>query len=238
MLRDEQRMQAEKLKDASLKDKINYYWYYYKVHTIIVLLAIPFIIWVALTIIHSDMDALQIIITDQMGDTLDVEYIEAVYKSHTADPIATNFDTSLELAFQDVTEANVLDHEKLLALYQSKTLDVFISAESVFKKYGPEGMFAPLDTLLPEDLLKKLDAEGRILYITLTDYSENGDEAERPEGSTAVPAGIYINDTKLAADSGMNIYDACIGIAYNSSRTSEALKFLELYLTESQGDKQ
>lgn len=278
MLRDEQRAEAAKLKNAPLKEKASYFWSYYKVPVIVVILAVPFILWVILTIMHSDMDYLQIIITDQMGDTLSTEFIENTYNTNVENPVSINFDTSLELADRTVTETNALNYEKLLALYQSKTIDVFIAPESVFQHYGAEGMFTSLDTLLPEDVFQELDAEGRILYVTLTDYSEDnsennsgdasendsgdnsesdskdnsesdsgdnsendsGDNSENDSGDESGPAsekepvvvaaGLYVNDTELAADSGMNITDACIGITYNTTRPQEALEFLKLYL--------
>lgn len=228
MLRDEQRAEAAKLKDAPLKEKISYFWTYYKIYTIVVVLAIPFIIWVVWTITHSKSNALQIIITDQMGDTLSTEYIEDVYRNNAENPVSINFETSLELANRDVTETNVLDYEKLLALYQSKTIDVFMAPESVFETYGPEGMFVSLDTLLPEDIFQQLDEEGRILYITLTDYSE--EEKDSSKEPTVVAAGLYINEVPLTTDSGMSITNACIGITYNTTRPEEALNFLKLYL--------
>ncbi len=237
MLRDEQRAEAAKLKHAPLKDKWSYFWTYYKIHTIVVILAIPFLIWVIWTIAHSKTDALQIIITDQMGDTLDTAYIEETYRDTAENPVTLNFETSLELANRDVTEANMLDYEKMLALYQSKTMDVFISAKSVFETYGPEGMFTSLDSVLPADVFQKLDEEGRILYVTLTDYSDDGadpnatDSEEAPDKAPViVAAGLYISDAALTADSGMNITDVCIGITYNTTRMDEALQFLELYL--------
>lgn len=227
MLRDEQKAEAEKLKDAPFQKKISYFFTYNKLPVIAVLASLCLIAGIVYGVRQATIEKLFVVITDQQGDTLNTDILSEQYTETSSAPFPVSYDTSLELAPKDVTETNVIAFEKLLALYRSQTIDVFLAPESVFENYGAEEMFLPLDTILTKEEFQKLKSQNRIVYVTLKDYSKDPDHPGKGE---TIPAGISLKGSPLAASCGLHLKNGCIGITYNTPHPDEALTYLRMFL--------
>lgn len=229
MLKDEQRQEAAKLKTRPAKDKLAYFWAYYKWPVIAAAAAILIAVNIFSAILSPGKDGLQIIISDNKGMAADFELLENEYAARSealnSTQLPLNFDTSMDLAQENNTQQSLLSVQKLVALNSSHSIDIFIAPESIFTEYGEQGMFVSLDTILAEDILKTLDAEGKIICITPDNDTDS-------EAHTTVTAGICLDNHPLLAEAGIEVDQPCIGIPASSQNKAEALIFLQLFLNE------
>ena len=218
MLRDEQKREEAKMKDKSLTERLEYFLTYNSFAVIAVIIAVIMIGWIAYAVMHFDKDALQVVITDQQGDTLSTDALtQACGVSGSV-----SYNTDLELANLDLSNTTVTDIQKIIALYQSNSVDVMIAPESVIEYYGAQGMFLSLEEVLTEDALAGLEEAGLICTVTL-------DETTDSAGSQ-VAAAIRISDTAIVEGCGMCIDDVCIGIPRTAAHTEEAQEFVAAFI--------
>ncbi|MCM1156150.1 MAG: hypothetical protein NC314_11955 [Roseburia sp.] len=152
------REQHQKTKDMSLKGKLSYFWYYYKIHTLVVITITAFIImFVYQYVTNKDYAFYAAIVNADVsyaeGDRWDDEF--AQYAGIDLDEYECYIDTSFMLAKNDTSQYSVSSTEKLLVMIQSGVIDVIVADTAVFEGYARNEMFADLSTLLPADLLEK-----------------------------------------------------------------------------------
>lgn len=232
MLRDEQKEQAAKLKDRPFKEKLDYFWTYYKFPVIAAICIILFAIGIWQTTEKYDRDALRIIIADDHGTDMQTETLTSLYEAASDTPATVNFDNSL-LLDSGYTETAVAYTQKLIAMLNSNGIDVFIAPESVFEQYGSQGMFSDLSTLLSEDELTELESSGNIFYAELddTNYTDETADADTADTEkTIITAGIRLNGSQSLADAGIQVDNPCIGIPASAAHPEEALHFLSIFL--------
>ena len=229
MLRDEQKEQAAKLKDRPFKEKLDYFWTYYKVPVIAAIFIILFAIGIWQTTEKYDRDALRIIIADDHGTDMQTETLSSLYEAASDTPTTVNFDNSL-LLDSGYTETAVAYTQKLIAMLNSNGIDVFIAPESVFKQYGAQGMFSDLSTLLSEDELAELESSGNIFYAELDDADKTEDADVADTEKLIIMAGIRLNGSQLLAEAGIQVDNPCIGIPASAAHPEEALHFLSIFL--------
>lgn len=166
---DEIREQHAKLKDASFKEKLSYFVYYYKWHVIISIIIIAVIsafisdmlqkkktiFYCAIinpTYISNDQTALVTGLSDKL--TLNSKKEEVI------------FDTSFILngtgaiSKEDSYYAKI----KLDSMILAQQIDAITCTSEYVDGYSAEGTFYTLAEILPEDLLKKLDEKGLVYY--------------------------------------------------------------------------
>lgn len=226
MLRDEQKEQAAKLKNRSFKEKLSYFWTYNKGPVIAVIVIALFAIGIWQTSEKFDRNALQVVITDHTGEDIQTEALTSLYEATSDDPGTINYNTGLWLV-SDNYEATVAYVQKLVAMLNANSIDVFIAPESVFEQYGEQGMFTDLNTLLTTDELTGLNNNNRIYYAGGTETDTDGNAA-----SSLVAAGIRLNDSQLLADAGIQVENACIGIPATAAHPEDALRFLGIFIQE------
>ena len=226
MIRDEQRAEAAKLKNAPFKEKFSYFFTYYKIPVIAILAVLFFAVSITRSILNANQPKLYVVITDQQGYEPDTQMLTAQYEANSQTPLPVSYDTSLELDLAEKNQANYIYHEKLLALYSANVVDVFIAPRTVFESYGAEEMFCPLDTVLSEEELSVLEKQGRILYVTLKDYSD----PDHPAEGETVPAGVRLDGSALAGSCGLRTDNTFLGITYNTVQPTEALAYLRMFL--------
>lgn len=224
MLRDEQKEQAAKLKNRSFKEKLSYFWTYNKGPVIAVIVIALFAIGIWQTSEKFDRNALQIVITDHTGEDIQTETLTSLYEATSDDPGSINFNTGLWLV-SDNYEATVAYVQKLVAMLNANSIDVFIAPESVFEQYGEQGMFTDLNTVLTTDELTGLNNNNRIYYAEVTD-------TDADDTRSLVAAGIRLNDSQLLADAGIQVENACIGIPATAAHPEAALRFLSIFVQE------
>ena len=214
-LKTELRAEGHKMKEMSLEDKIWYIWGYYKFHIAGVILAAMFLS----VIIHSDYNttihpALHcIILNNRSSEELDTSILEEDF--HTLmgfgkkEPIYTE---SMYISYGDqATELSYASMAKITALVASRDLDVLMGDRENIEHYASMDGLADLSTLLPQDLLSRL--EDRFSY------------AADSTGQSR-PVSIDISGTDFAGKIHLSQEAANFGIISNSTHTDNAISLL------------
>lgn len=253
---DEIREQHEKTKDMSLKGKLSYFWYYYKIHTLAALV----ILIVASSLIYDiatrkDFNFYCVMLNNvyMSGDLLEESFGE--YANLDMENYECAIDTDATFSYTDTSNFSAANFQKLIALVQSHELDSMIIDSQVCYNFACNEVLADLRTILTEEELKQY--EGKIYYIDFAparaaDESEEALRAMQAEYSRIsnltpeeameeaklhrspagmeepVPVGIFMDDAPSVTKT--NDYTTCVPI-YAFSSTSERVEPAKQYLT-------
>ncbi len=218
----EEKEQWGKLKDKPLKEKISYFWYYYKFYVIGVIVGIICLI----IFIRGYMESMKepsiyvaLINSGYMSiaeTSLMDDYVESRNINTASSP--ARFDISISMTQGTADNASVANSQKLMALFQTHAMDVIISDAWVLEEYASLSAFGNLEALLPEDLYEKV--QDRLYFYTF------------PDGSR-IPIGFYGDELpKLMEDPGHSKdTPPVVAISGTTDRPESAVDFIR-YLLE------
>ena len=150
--------QHQKTKDMTKKEKLSYFWYYYKIHTIVVIAIVIFIASLIRQIVtYKDYAFYAVLINSDFSYTGDEPWSEefAEYAGIDTKKYLSCFDTSFTLSSDDMSQYTIAATEKLLALVHAGTIDIIVADTEIFEGYVRNEMFMDLRTVLPEELMEK-----------------------------------------------------------------------------------
>jgi len=255
-VQDEIREQHMKAKDMSLKGKLQYFWYYYKVHTIVGLCIVFFVVTLLHDIVSAKDYAFYGIMLNSIN--LDSEQLQTSfgeYASIDLEKYECFIDTQSTLSYTSMTQYDMATAQKLIALCQTKDLDAVVFDSEVFNNYANNELFANLHTIYTDEELSRY--EDRLYYVDYAeilraseeiDY-ENADllsteesgsltleeilaEAEthrHPENmEQPIPVGIFMEDSPFMEQTGAyGQLQPVFGFAITTTRTDTAKQYLE-----------
>ncbi|MBQ5430412.1 MAG: hypothetical protein IIU28_02020 [Lachnospiraceae bacterium] len=174
-VRDEVKAERAKMKDKPVKEKLAYFWEYYKIHTIVVLALLLVASSIAHSVLSNHPDALNAVFvnSDATDDGGQEELIEKVGKAAGISQSA--WDINIDL-FRTLTlggPSNQTDFgtaSRFQAQMQDQGLDVMVLDPWYFTYYTQRTTFMDLRDILTEDELKAL--EGRIYYVDLVELKK------------------------------------------------------------------
>lgn len=216
-LRDEIHLQHQKLDDQPFSKKLEYFWDYYKVHTIVIV----FLACMFGSILHS--------IITQKETVLSIAYINA-FPNVEDEVFIKDFESYLNLNLKK--QQVILDSTYYIddtstspyaATYSQKfstnamagKLDVVLADTTNFDFYGNQGFFQDLNAILPSDVLAK--------------YADNLYYADLPNDDTnqKVPIGIKIDKAKkICNTSSYPNTDAYFGFVAGSKYVENGISYL------------
>ena len=150
--------QHRKMKDMSTKGKLEYFWYYYKIHTIaviaVLILAGSFIYQVATSkdsAFYCVLISPDTFIAEQQ--TWDADFAE--YAGIDTDKYSVTFDTSFIFSSNGFTDYSMSSMEKLAAMASAGMIDVIVADTATFEKLARSEFYLDLETILPPETLEK-----------------------------------------------------------------------------------
>ncbi len=252
-LREDTKAEWDKMKDRPFKEKLDYFWEYYKVHTIAAVIGVIAVVCIIRSIVTSRDYALFVAVVDskdQMGEQTSVWAEEmADIMGFDTKKYEVFFDTSIEFGGDRMSrQSDYVAAQKLTALLTSRSMDIMIADMTVFEQYAQNNCFIDLRSIYSEEELSAM--EGLIYYTdaaTFADYqSTESDVYEKQAEYTIdhhdpscmkdpVPVGFFAAEGTRVGDSG--IYDylkdedrfqgyengAAFGILQNTERYDNAL---------------
>jgi len=254
---DDIRKEQEKTKDMSFKGKLSYFWYYYKVHTLVTI-AIVFFLCVLIHDIVTAKDYAFSAVYINANQTFSAEdQMEAFaeYADLDTEEFDVVLDSAMYLSLTDTSEVSLSASQKLAALLSAKNLDIAVMDEEVFTNYALTETFYDLREILPEDLLEKY--KDNFFYVDGTtveafnnkeEYSSHADDMEyynklaetlqKPNDPSVmenpIPVGIYVGDTTIISDAGCySDKKPVFGIIINTPRLETAIQYLRFLDEES-----
>ncbi len=260
-VRDEIKEQRQKTRTMSLKGKLEYFWDYYKFHT----LAGAAVLLLSAMLIHdirnnNDYGFYAVMLNSSRLSGQSMEETFTEYADINAEHYKCLIDTSSALSSRTYSQYDLATAQKLTALVQTGTLDAVVMDSEIFEDYALLEMFVDLRTLLDETELSEYQD---VLYYI--DYAQAAqarkdtglaDETQSPASTPApvslkelqaeaklhchpedmeqpVPVGIFMADSPFISQT--NSYPGSIpvfGIVTSSKRTDVSKKYLKFLWDE------
>lgn len=216
-MRDEIRLQREKLNGQPFAMKLNYYWGYYKVHAIIIILAAC----IFGSLLHSILTQKETVLSvayvnafPNINDELFMDEFESYLGINTRKQ-QTILDSTYYIDDTSTSPYAATYEQKFSAMAMAGQLDVVVADEKKFDFYGKQGFFQDLRPLLTPEQLEQ--------YEDLLFYCDIPDD----ESSDPVPVGINItNANKICSTESYPNNIAIYGIITNSKYVDNALSYL------------
>lgn len=260
-VQDEIREQQQKLKGKSLKEKLQYFWYYYKVHTVVVLFVVIFLATMTRDILSAKdytFYGVMLNAVNLSGDSIEAAFGE--YAELDLETYECFIDTDSTLSYRTATQYDMATSQKLIALVQTKDLDALVFDSEIYNNYANNGMVADLTTLYTPEELQKY--EDRLYYvdkaqidradedpdyknealafldgnetITNDDILKEAETHRHPENmEDPIPVGIFLEDSPFVQKTGAyDILKPVFGISSTTTRPETAMKFLDFLWDE------
>ncbi len=216
------RDQWNKLKGAPLKDKLSYIWEYYHIHIIVVVSVIVFAYSMISSIIYNSVPNVvsgEFYSGELMKDDLE-ELKVTLCEKLGYNPKKYHIDiSSTAAAAGDASQIYTLQ-QKLIARIAAQDLDFLAAPEAYYALFMSEddpenNAFADLRTVIPEDTLARLEAEGRVRYFE-NNYSE------------AFPYLIDLTNSELYSYLELFSTDCCLAVTVNAPHPDGLNALLDL----------
>lgn len=251
-VRDEIKAQQDKTKNMSFKEKLSYFWDYYKVHTIVAVLVIIFTISFFHTVLTQKDYCFNGLMLNSYGlsDTA-LEESFSEYAQLDTENYECFIDTNSSLSQLRSSQYDMASSQRIIALTQTGQLDAVLFDSLVFSDFAMSGMFPDLRTLFSEeelmpyrDFLYYVDyakirelqnrepndtrfAEEPALETDAEIAAEADSHRHPEEMEEPVPIGIFMEKSPFIKDS--HTYDGFIPI-FSIPGTTERLETAKRYL--------
>ena len=193
-VRDEIREQRQKLKGQGFKAHWDYFWEYYKIHTIVAVVVLIFVIITIRDISDNKPYAIYSMFINNRGMDTQAMLQEgfAEYAGIDTESYEVIIDTSSNFMSSIVDTTSVATSEKLMAMLAAHELDTIVADENTFGRYASQDTFMDLRTLYDESELESFG--DKVFYVDqgYIDYL-NSDEY-----TTYITSGEYDKNNKYA----------------------------------------
>lgn len=246
-LMDEFKEEREALKHGTPKQKLRYFWDYYKWHTLAVIAAIFVLIFTIRGIVTRKDTAfyacfLNLTRYDYTMDEAESVNAFAEFAGIDTGKYGIIFDTSVQIGMGTATDSE--SSQKLLAYLFAAEIDVMASDLDSILIYAYQGDFYDMrDVLSEEQLTAYQDAfyyiDGTVL-AEIKAARESNDLSYSPvypdpllpdQMKDPIPAGIVLrDDNPLAKDYYFNEKKGAVSVMINTKRPEPALKFIDFVM--------
>jgi hypothetical protein len=194
-IRDQQK---KAWKEMNHKEKLSYFWDYYKIHTIVAVVVITFvgtIIYQQVTRKESAFDAAFVNADTYSIDTdaMCAEFAE--YAGIDTDAYDVSMDSSITMSDDDATQMSLANNEKMVVLLQGGSLDVIVADTKVFEDYAQDGFFFDLEEILPAETLEQY--KDRLYYTDAASILDVDDEEYDADESTGESVDPWEESSKV-----------------------------------------
>lgn len=169
--------QKKALKEMDTKEKLSYFWDYYKIHTIVVIVAVALIsLFIYQFVTNKDYGFYAAIINADITHLPETNPWGTEFEAYAGidtEEYQAYIDTSVTLSDSDSTQYSISSTEKLLAMLQTGIVDVIVADTATFENYAQNEYFMNLETALPADVYAKYED---YLYYTDLATVDMGDD--------------------------------------------------------------
>lgn len=223
MIHEEIKKQQEKLKQKSLSEKWDYFWYYYKFHVIAGITALILITLFCIAFVRESREPS--IYVALVNSTPSASERTALVEHYASD---RSIDTSRHPAKMDYSmritpsltdDISIASSQQLMAHMNSGDVDVYIGDEWMIDEYVSLEAYENLEECLPGELLARIKD---ILY-----YADAGEKGR-------IPVAIYADDLPKIRQETLYPEDVrpLIAISRTSHRKEAAVDFIQYLLEE------
>lgn len=216
---DEHKTPGQNWKELDTRQRINYFWDYYKIHTAVGLIILVFVLYTVWVVTHPAAEVVMraFIFSDVLDDTMAREAQEALAEKIGVVPDAVFLDGG--------HEDNDVGGMQLATLLGIGEVDLVICQEEMFRKLAGEGIFFDLETVLTDEQMKIYED----YIISSAGYEEpydinGGLNVELGYGAGEIrPYGVRISDSSVYAAMSMTGRELYCGIVSYSANPDKAI---------------
>ena len=232
---DEFKEEREALKNGTPKQKLAYFWYYYKWHVIISVIIIGMLVsFIYQYVNRKDTVFNAVLLNASLLDQMSSEQPDIT------------FDTSIRIVEDSMDETSVTSTQKLMVYVAANELDSMITDFDSFQKYANSSLFYDLRDILTEEQLQALEPYfyyvDRAVVLAIeaanddlnSDYiPEYSDPLHPEEMQDPVPVGICLTGCKDLTDNYYFRGDGIVmGIYANAKHADTAVDLAEYLLSK------
>lgn len=245
---DEFREEREALKNGTFKQKMQYFWDYYKWHVIGGSIGLLFLISFIKSIVdHKDFAFYGFFINTTPNPVVSEAFLDSFIELAELDTenYAVMIDDTYSIVKDSYDEFSVAAHQKLTISIMAEEVDFVAMDETTFGQYASTSTFFDLrDVFSPEQMEK---FEPYLYYTDMADirkieesrksasyevYSGKKYDHTSPEGlEDPVPVAIYLHSSqKLNQAYDLRKQPIVLGIPLNTKHLDTSLQFIEYIL--------
>ena len=249
---DEFKEEREALKNGTPKQKLAYFWYYYKWHVIISAIIIGMLVsFIYQYVNRKDIAFNAVLLNASLLDQMSSEQPDFITDFAEKEGIDLNtsditFDTSIRIVEDSMDETSVTSTQKLMVYVAANELDSMITDFDSFQKYANSSLFYDLRDILTEEQIQTLEPYfyyvDREVVLAIeaanddlnTDYTpEYPDPLHPEEMQDPVPVGIRLTGCKDLTDNYYFRGDGIVmGIYANAKHADTAVDLAEYLLSK------
>lgn len=218
---DEFRKEREELKQKSLKERLSYFIYYYKWHTVAVVALIAMTVSIVTNIVTRKDSAFYVCLLNTLDTSQSEEYVQsfAEYAGIDTKEYEVTFDTSMMISDDGRDEISIATYQRLTVYTAAGDMDALIAPPEIMERYAAEEVFYDLrDLLTPEETA---------LYAPYFYYV-----TDRETGNS-IPIGIRLDSCqRLKENYLLGSNEMLVGVYINSKNAGNAVKFIEFIMQE------
>lgn len=187
--------QKKALSTMSLKEKLAYFWDYYKIHTgVAIIILILIVVFTYQFVTSKDYAFYAVLVNARLTNTnyglselWSEEFLE--YAQINPDKYQVSIDTSITMSLD--SQYDIANQEKMLAMMQAGIISAIAADTEAFEMYAQNEYFYNLESLLTAEELEKY---GPYLYYTdSATFADPGDDTFYNEDELTNPADLTIN---------------------------------------------
>ena len=249
---DEFKEERQALKEGTPKQKLAYFWYYYKWHVIIALVVIAMVIsFIEQLADRKEPAFYTVLLNASLLDQTTSEQPAFITDFAEKEGIDLNtsditFDTSIRIVEDSMDETSITSSQKLMVYVAANELDSMITDYDSFQKYANSSMFYDLRDILTEEQVQALEPYfyyvDRKVVLAIeaanddmnSDYTPNYPDPFQPEEmQDPVPVGICLTGCKDLTDTYYFRGDGIVmGIYANAEHIETAVDLAEYLLNK------
>lgn len=220
-MREQGRVERDKLKTMTIGEKADYIWTYYKAHIIIAAFLILSAVSLASHLLKGSQESIlysMVINSDvwQTDDSTPPIYTDFMAeKGFDSKEYKVDYHAGLTVALNEEGEAKDLQMFSVVAtLLMSGTVDHILTDEDVVVMLGEIGYIMPMEEYLPQEKIAEYDREGKIIYGT------------HPDTKKETAFGLSLGESQRIKQAGLFSFSPAYAMIYAAPHLENSIDFL------------
>ena len=246
-LMDEFREEREAIKHGTLKQKLAYFFDYYKWHVVATVAAVSIVISLAVNIINQKETALYVCMLNSLS--LDSEAYAAGFAEFAGIDLGTYdliFDTNLSIQEGELDQASVATAQKLLVYIAAGQVDLMVTDNETLRIYTANDYFCDLREFLTPEQLERY--EPYLYYVDMKVVEERQEAMDRSDDSYVpsypdprkpeemerpVPVGLYLDNSQNFRNNFFFMTDdVVLAVLQNTAKPETVRQFIDYVMVE------
>ena len=242
---DEFKEERNAIKQKSLKDKISYFFDYYKWHTVAIIAILAAAVSMIIHWVNMKDSALYICLLNTMTFSQTKDYIQRFEEYAEIDraDYEVTFDTSMYIEIGGRDSVTATSFQKLAVYTAAGDLDVLITDPEIIEYYVDQGMFYDLRQILSSEQMTLYEPYFFYVDQAVLDAIQDAEardetydavfsDPRQPEAmENPIPVGIFLDDCQRLKEN-VQFFDEenVLSVLINSSNVESALKFIDFVM--------